>query len=108
MCDREGNGDNIGGAAGGGDPLREAFNLLGSIIDFQAQQQARDAMCYLCVIFRFGVYCLELCKPLLMADSRTDVQPLGLGMNVQILRQVSTCITELRVCVSPVIDLLRL
>lgn len=33
-----GRGDG-GDANGGGDPLREAYNRLGSIIDFQAQQQ---------------------------------------------------------------------
>ncbi|CAM9117808.1 unnamed protein product [Pylaiella littoralis] len=41
MCDGEREGGNIGVAAGGGDPFREAFNLLGSIVDFQAQQQVR-------------------------------------------------------------------
>lgn len=50
MCDGEREGGNIGVAAGGGDPFREAFNLLGSIVDFQAQQQARDR-CGFCAIF---------------------------------------------------------
>lgn len=29
------------GIGGGGDPLREAFNRLGSVIDFQGKQQVR-------------------------------------------------------------------
>lgn len=34
-----GDGEDVNG---GGDPLREAFNRLGSIIDFQAHQQVTD------------------------------------------------------------------
>lgn len=41
------------GTGGGGDPLREAFNRLGSVIDFQAQQQARVGV---------GGYCMHIAR----------------------------------------------
>ena len=37
--DAEGGDGRIGGVGVGGDPLKEAFNRLGSVIDFQGKQQ---------------------------------------------------------------------
>lgn len=64
--DAEGRGGGVSGGVGGavgagGDPLKEAFNLLGSVIDFQAQQQVTLwAVCWILIVDASGTVFMYL------------------------------------------------